>query len=90
MPIHQHLSKPETWYSPEGVEHLQPETGNCFTCGRRHDVTHFRIVRHRGEMPQRCATRISPRWPYECVAKDKHPEDTVYICDTHNTWWHER
>lgn len=28
-----------TWTSPNGVEHLIPENGQCATCGRRHAVT---------------------------------------------------
>lgn len=27
-------------------------------------------------------------WPYECIAKDKHPDHTVYVCRDHGAWWH--
>lgn len=27
-------------------------------------------------------------WPYECIAKDKHPNDVVYACLDHGIWWH--
>ena len=26
-----------TWTSPNGVEHWQPDTGPCATCGKRHE-----------------------------------------------------
>ena len=29
------------------------------------------------------------QYPYECVAKDKNPTDTVFVCNVHNTWWHK-
>jgi hypothetical protein len=29
------------------------------------------------------------QYPYECVAKDKNPTHTVFVCNAHNTWWHE-
>ena len=35
-----------------------------------------------------CKVRVAD-WPYECRAKDKHPEHVVYVCDTHVCWWHE-
>jgi hypothetical protein len=27
-------------------------------------------------------------WPYDCKARDDHPDDTVYRCATHACWWH--
>jgi hypothetical protein len=39
-------------------------------------------------MPGPCRI-VKGEWPYDCEAKDKHPDHTVYVCETHNTWWHE-
>jgi hypothetical protein len=30
------------------------------------------------------------QYPYECIAKDKNPTDTVFNCNTHHTWWHKK
>lgn len=88
----------EVWRSPSGVDHLvpvikdrgavcQPVTSPCATCGRAHNVLHARNVR-RYDVAGECSVRLAG-WPYECGAKDKHPDHAVYVCGTHSVWWHE-
>ena len=96
----------ETWISPQGVGHAvpvledrgavcEPLTGPCATCGRHHDVLHFRNVRvyadQYAHLPQgtRCEVRQLPGYPYECGAKDKWPGHDVYQCTAHGVWWHQ-
>lgn len=31
---------------------------------------------------------VESGWPYECLAKDKHPDDLVFTCKAHGVWWH--
>ena len=50
-------------------------------------LTHAEII-ERYNVPGKCVVREC-LWPYECEAKHKHPDDVVYICDTHSVWWHE-
>lgn len=92
----------EHWISPNGVAHLvpvlrdglKPVVQPCATCGRVHDVTHFRTARlYQDTMPaelrgRQCVTEVRD-WPYECDAKDQHPEATVYVCTLHSVWWWE-
>jgi len=33
---------------------------------------------------------VAEDWPYDCIAKDEHPDHTVYVCLTHKAWWHEK
>jgi hypothetical protein len=50
--------------------------------------THEQGVLRRGEDPGNCDVHVAD-WPYECEAKDKNPDATVYVCETHGCWWHE-
>jgi hypothetical protein len=92
----------ETWISPQGVPHavpvvedrgpiLEPVTGPCATCGGHHDVGHFANVRRFPNLQRSgpCVTETLPGYPYECGAKDKHPDHVVYRCATHGVWWHQ-
>lgn len=95
----------ELWISPDGIPHLvpvktdrgpvqEPVTGPCVTCGRHHQVLHFRNVRVYADQYQhlpdgtRCVTQVQD-WPYECAAKDAHPDHIVYRCVPHGVWWHQ-
>jgi hypothetical protein len=88
----------EIWTAPDGIPHLvpvrqdrgavrEPDTGPCLTCGRRHAVLHFRTVRVFGVAGD-CRTETGG-WPYDCGAKDNHPDHDVYYCRTHGVWWHQ-
>ena len=87
------------WPSPNGVDHLTVTLpgaipglaqGKCSTCGRVHNVGHaltvqrFDVVRDHGP----CKVEVTD-WPYECAAKDKNPQATVYKCSAHAVWWYE-
>jgi len=90
------------WPSPEGVDHLTVALpgavpgmarGRCGTCGRSHDIGHaVTVYRNRttggGLYMTPCQVEITG-WPYECKAKDKHPDATVYRCVPHQVWWFE-
>lgn len=28
-------------------------------------------------------------WPYDCLARDRHPDHDVFRCEPHGVWWHE-
>lgn len=53
----------------------QHNTINCPDCA-------LSIARHLD-----CNVRIAD-WPYDCDAKRKNPNATVYVCDDHGAWWH--
>jgi hypothetical protein len=86
------------WFSPNGVEHLTVlvpggipgmAQGKCVTCGRVHEVGHALTVARFGEQFREPCRVVASGWPYECVAKDKHPGDVVFVCEPHAVWWHE-
>jgi hypothetical protein len=27
-------------------------------------------------------------WPYDCEARDQHPDHLVFVCTVHMVWWH--
>lgn len=49
-------------------------------------MSHAEIVKARGEDPDKCVV-VERDWPYDCGAKDKHPDVKVYACETHACWW---
>jgi len=28
--------------------------------------------------------------PYDCIARDRHPDHAVWRCEPHGVWWHEQ
>lgn len=49
--------------------------------------THAETVR-KYDVPGKCHVIITD-WPYDCQAKEDHPDHVVYVCETHRVWWHE-
>ena len=35
-----------------------------------------------------CEIQRAASWPYECIAKDRHPDHEVWRCESHGVWWH--
>lgn len=48
-----------------------------------------RITTERFGDGESCDLDHEAEWPYECDAKDEHPEYRVIVCRNHLVWWTE-
>jgi hypothetical protein len=52
-------------------------------------LTHIDGVVSRTDDPRPCVVITLPDYPYDCIARDKRPGDTIRQCETHRVWWPE-
>lgn len=47
-----------------------------------------RLAKHRTFHSTECDLDLAADWPYDCIAKDKHPDHVVIVCRNHMIWDH--